>query len=217
MNEYTQDILREKIIKCSSIEIKDNLEFDIENCGIGGRIWRGAVMLAVFLKSQFFSKYGEINGKTVIELGAGSGVCGLVASTMGAQKIYLTDRDDGCVELMKKNYEHNAKQLRLSRTEVVKLDWMSQEDCAKLKDSFDVILGADILYSPSMVDDLISGLERLCAPGSYAILSIGKRGDEFEDFVKKIKQSGRWKLEFIPDEEIEEKFYNHYLMYLAKV
>lgn len=216
MNNSSQEILKEKILNYTLIEIKDSLDFDIDNCGIGGKIWKGAVMLAVFLKSNHILKYLEIENKIVIEIGAGCGICGLVAATMNAKKVYLTDRDQGCVELMKRNVEINKKRISLSDIEVINLDWINNEDCLKIQDSFDVIIGSDILYSMSMVDSLLKGLDRLCSESGIILLSLHKRGDEYDEFLRRLEISGKWKYEFISDDMIEEKFYNNYLLKLTK-
>jgi predicted nicotinamide N-methyase len=216
MNDSSQEILKQKILNYTSVEIKDSLDFDIDNCGIGGKIWKGALMMAVFLKSKLIQNYIMIENKTVIEIGAGCGVCGLVTATMNPKKVYLTDRDQGCVELMRRNVELNNQKMSLSDIEVVNLDWINKEDCSKIQDSFDVIIGSDILYSMSMVDSLLKGLDRLCKENGVILLSLHKRGDEYDEFLKRLEISGIWKFEFISEDLIEEKFYNNFLLKMSK-
>lgn len=47
---------------------------------------------------------GDIEGKVIADLGAGSGILGLGASLLGA-KVYLVESEDKAVEMMEKNLE----------------------------------------------------------------------------------------------------------------
>ena len=51
-------------------------------------VWDCAVVLARYLEKQA----GSLKGKRVIELGCGVGLPGLVAYSLGAEVVHLTDR-----------------------------------------------------------------------------------------------------------------------------
>ena len=53
---------------------------------LGGIIWDGALVLSEYLQS-----HEDLNGKRVIELGAGLGLCGFVAAECGASEVVNTD------------------------------------------------------------------------------------------------------------------------------
>ncbi len=57
--------------------------------GLGGETWDGALMLSSFMSSLHFG-----NGERIVELGCGSGLCGLVTSAADGPSIsvILTDR-----------------------------------------------------------------------------------------------------------------------------
>lgn len=224
--EHTQELMKEKIYKYTSIDIKDSSDFDITSCGIGGRIWKSAVVLACFFKNKDFSKYVPITieGKVVVEIGAGTGVCGLVAASLNAKKVYLTDRDEGCLELLQKNVELNKNKFNSDvEVEVSKLDWTCKEDFLNMTENIDIILGSDLLYSLSMIDNLISALELLCNKAedsnnkTIVILALASRGEEYEVFVNKITELGTWIIEVVPEEILEEKYYKNFIIILKKL
>lgn len=65
--------------------------------GTGSSVWDAAIALSKYLETS-----GEAYGKRVVELGAGTGLCGLYASTLGASEVVLTDLSD-CLPLLRLN------------------------------------------------------------------------------------------------------------------
>lgn len=55
--------------------------------GLGTRVWRGSLVCARALMNQA----ARIKDAKVIELGAGTGLCGLLAACLGAREVVLTD------------------------------------------------------------------------------------------------------------------------------
>lgn len=53
----------------------------------------------------------DIKGKTVIDLGCGTGIFGLGCSILGAKQVYLIDVDKEALEIAKKNKEFLEKEL----------------------------------------------------------------------------------------------------------
>jgi protein N-lysine methyltransferase METTL21D len=56
--------------------------------GVGAVFWEGELALSAFLVSQPRHRW---QGATVVELGAGPGVAGLVAAAMGARRVVISD------------------------------------------------------------------------------------------------------------------------------
>jgi len=52
---------------------------------VGGVVWDAALVLNSFLEQ--LAKKSSFTNKNIIELGAGTGVCGLVSATLGADVI----------------------------------------------------------------------------------------------------------------------------------
>ena len=55
--------------------------------GLGGIVWNGALALARYLELHI-----ELAEQTVLELGCGSGLVGIICKALGARKVLLTDQ-----------------------------------------------------------------------------------------------------------------------------
>jgi predicted nicotinamide N-methyase len=62
-------------------------EDDEEAAGIGGEIWPAAVAMCDFLANHT----DAVRGARVLELGCGTGACGLYAAALGASRVLLSD------------------------------------------------------------------------------------------------------------------------------
>lgn len=138
----------------------------------GLTLWRAAPLLCEFL-TQNVNKY--ISGKYVLELGAGLGLCGILAGSLGAASVYMTDGDSDSLSRMRQNVARNkqiitkgcgtihCKQLRWGRhlTEFKK-------HCAlpTPNGKFDVIMGSDIIYTQDILDPLFKTVDFLLKDNS---------------------------------------------------
>ena len=215
-------IFQQKIFTCSSILINESSEYDdIVTCGVGGRIWNSSVILASFLKNKNIENYLQLENKTILEIGAGAGICGLVCATNEkVKKVIISDRDPGCLKLIEKNLELNFRKVIYEKIEIAPLDWSNLDELTKFKDSFDVLIGSDIIYSLSMIDGLLMGLDFLCGKETDVVLALADRGGEGSDydyFMKKLVSSGKWKVDIVPDEFLDEKSYKIFILCLKKI
>lgn len=80
-------------------------------------------------------------GKSILELGAGTGVVGLTLGQFGAT-VNLTDREPIVLELLKRNIAANALGAQVSSH---RLDW-GDSSTYLLHQSFDLVIAADVLY-----------------------------------------------------------------------
>eukprot|EP00873_Tetraselmis_striata_P033106 jgi/Tetstr1/453370/TSEL_040359.t1 len=72
--------------------------------GVGWQLWPAARVLADLLVAS----PALVHGKRVLELGAGCGLCGLVAAALGASAVELTDGAEQVVAHLRRNVEANA-------------------------------------------------------------------------------------------------------------
>jgi methyltransferase-like protein 23 len=107
----------------------------------GAALWPSAIALA----HELASRGNALRGKTVLELGAGTGLPGIVASTFGA-RVTQTDNHDVAMHLCRRNGARNGAR----GIEYRNADWSSWDDVRR----YDLIIGADILYSDTMHDRL---------------------------------------------------------------
>ena len=84
---------------------------------VGLQVWRGALLLADWLVAS-----GHVRKDTpIIELGAGTGLCSLVAAYAGAPLVFCTDHGDDVLE----NCRRNCATAAGERVRVRALDWRS--------------------------------------------------------------------------------------------
>ncbi|KAL8935918.1 MAG: hypothetical protein Q9211_004444 [Gyalolechia sp. 1 TL-2023] len=114
----------------------------------GNRTWAAALHLATYL---FTDGRDFVDGKSVLELGAGLGFLSILCGTyLGARHVLMTDGSEAVIGLAQGNVELNGVD---SLVETSVLEWgNSSIDDVLVEDAgmigFDLVLGADILYDP---------------------------------------------------------------------
>jgi protein N-lysine methyltransferase METTL21D len=126
----------------------------------GRTVWDAAVVLSKYMEMN----PDEIKGKRVLELGAGTGLAGLAAAALGAH-VDISDLDY-CLPLIQKNIQHTKLTVKdaLSNgngiAKVRELDWTNAQ-FVQGKDTYDIVLGADIVWLEHLVDPLVAVMEKL--------------------------------------------------------
>ena len=69
----------------------------------GRQVWTGSLMACHYLSQH----PNFVSGKTVLELGSGTGVLGMFAHRLNAKSVSLTDGDEQSVDLIRQNLERN--------------------------------------------------------------------------------------------------------------
>ncbi|GAA0149483.1 hypothetical protein Leryth_016287 [Lithospermum erythrorhizon] len=116
----------------------------------GQLVWPGAILL-----NNYLSKNANIlQGCSVLELGSGVGVTGILCSRF-CKKIVMTDHNDEVIKIMQMNIDHHQDSEECGELQVAKLEWgdFEQMDSILLKnpEGFDLILGADICFQQKSV------------------------------------------------------------------
>ncbi len=125
----------------------------------GVALWPSAIALAHELASRGKEAFA---GKAVLELGAGTGLPGIVAASLGAARVVQTDRDESALAVCRRNAERNGAQ----NTEHRLVDWTDWRDTAR----YDWIIGADILYAAPLHAHLRRIFETNLASGGGRVL-----------------------------------------------
>lgn len=180
--------------------------------GLAGREWRvlhGETLLSFWDEQRFLSEqrdrvpYGvilwpaaiamaheiavrgtEFAGRRVLELGAGTGLPGIVAATFGAH-VVQTDRHDLALAVCRRNGERNGFGDGAAPPGGGTLtyrvgDWTAWDDVAR----YDYILGSDVLYGESTHPHLRRILAANLAPGGRVLLS-----DPFRPYSLRVLQA----------------------------
>jgi predicted nicotinamide N-methyase len=138
-------------------------------------LWIGARALA-----RSLAEAGGLSGKVVLDLGCGLGLPGLVAAALGAEA-WLVDREAAALEFVRASARRN----RLERTHCVDLDFVH----GALGRSFDVILGAELVYDPRSYGPLCDFLEGHLAPHGVIHITDAFRSDA-ETFFAELRRRG---------------------------
>ena len=140
-------------------------------------LWSGARVLADVVPPR---------AGTVLEIGCGLGLPGLVAAHRGARVTFL-DRVPAALAFVRASATANA---------VVDARFIVADAAgAALRARFDVVLVAELLYDRTLFGSLASALARWIAPGGRALLSDAGRTDT-RAFYPALEAAGlRWRAE----------------------
>ncbi len=130
----------------------------------------------------------QLKGLRVLELGCGLGLPGIAAALLGAQSVHVTDHDIFAAE--------ETISLNPSVKDIVKaciLLWGSGDGLKMPGLPYDIVLGADILYTGDKASTtaLVKTICDVCALGTKVIL-INKRrwgGDNSQIFLSCLRQA----------------------------
>uniref|UniRef100_A0A8V5GT71 Uncharacterized protein n=1 Tax=Melopsittacus undulatus TaxID=13146 RepID=A0A8V5GT71_MELUD len=137
--------------------------------GMAANVWEAALALARFLEREHF----DFRGLSVIELGAGTGILGILAAMLGAD-VTITDLPEALAQI-RTNVRLNFPCPR-SRPRVRRLRWGQDE--SSFPGDGHLLLGSDLVYDRSSSAALLAALRSLCGPRSRALLSARSRGGE---------------------------------------
>jgi methyltransferase-like protein 23 len=147
-----------------------------EKLPYGVSLWASSIALA----HEIASRGTAFQQTSVLELGAGTGLPGIVAASFGAQ-VVQTDRNELVMSLARRNLELNK--VSTIRQKIV--DWTTWNDSAR----YDYLLGSDILYGEEMQPYLRRIFETNLAKHGKILIADPFRQTSI-DFLEKLQSQG---------------------------
>lgn len=154
---------------------------DWKKLGVAAVVWDAAVVMCMYLELGRV----ELKGKKAIELGAGTGLVGIVAALLGA-KVTITDREPA-VDFLSANVKANLPPDSQQSVVVSELTWGEGLDQYPAG-GFDLVLGADIIYLEDTFVPLLQTLEHLCSDATVVLLACKIRYERDTNFLSMLKQ-----------------------------
>lgn len=128
-------------------------------------LWESSIALAEALADQ----RDRIAGKSVLELGAGVGLPGIVARYLGAAPVRQTDHISETLSLCRVNAEKNG----VSGIDLALANWDAWTDAG----TYDLIIASDVIYERTAHAPLTAVLGRNLVPGGRALFADPGRQD----------------------------------------
>lgn len=144
-----------------SVDDEDALLAHAESAALfpfGLMLWESAIALAQHLTEN----PALVSGKSVLELGAGLGLTGAVAASLGAH-VTQTDHDEAALAACAQTATLNGITTMTRHPG----DWHAWTDPAR----YDLILGADIAYDAADHSALLAVFDRALTPAGRILLS----------------------------------------------
>lgn len=147
---------------------------------VPGMIWPSSLALGRFLSRdetrEWTRTFGETRGRKCLEIGGGNMIAGMTFAAQNLDwEVVLTDRDAAAVS----NAAYNVRRHQMrylvdnfaSATTVRVLDWDDDDEFFERHgNSFDIILGADVVHMQHMAPGVVRALRRYLAPRGCALI-----------------------------------------------
>ena len=145
-------------------------------------LWNSGLQIAEFIEDDEVREW-DVEGMKVLELGAGTGLSGIIASKSGADEVIITDYPaPEVLANIKKNVDKNVTNCTRSRTGKPYC-WVQGHEWGQLpeddtfvqehKGTFDIIIVADCLWMPWQHENLMKSINHFMKPDGKAWVVAG--------------------------------------------
>ena len=179
-----------------ALTLKENRAV-ISGAGTTGlRTWEAALHLAAYLCSDPTASSSYIEGKHIVELGAGTGFLSILcAKHLQAKHVTSTDGDEGVIDALKENLFYNDAEADVS-TGVVRWGWALKDSLidyeAESHGAVETVIGADVTYDKAVIPALVATIRNTFEkwPEANVLISATIRNEQtFEAFERACAKS----------------------------
>ncbi|XP_026176126.1 protein-lysine methyltransferase METTL21C isoform X2 [Mastacembelus armatus] len=153
----------------------------------GAVMWPAAVALCSFLDNN--REKVNLQGKMVLELGAGTGLVAIVASLLGAS-VTATDLPE-VLSNLQANVMRNTRGRCRYQPQVAALSW--DYDLESIYPSsvykYSYVLAADVVYHHDFLGELLATMKHFCKPGTTLIWANKIRLESDLTFIENFKKA----------------------------
>jgi 2-polyprenyl-3-methyl-5-hydroxy-6-metoxy-1,4-benzoquinol methylase len=153
----TLKILQIKDYEEYVVDLIDGKGAAIKDLPFWAKVWESSFLLAYFLGKQ-----PVVFGQQMLEIGCGMGIVGIYAALCG-HRVTVTDINEDALLFARANALLNA----VPQVRVRALDWNSSD----LKETYDVILGSEVVYDRQSYPALVRFLRRTLDPKGIIFLA----------------------------------------------
>ena len=218
--------------KLLSFPEQNGIKLTQANGLLGGLVWPAASVLCKFISENS----DTVNGKEIVELGAGTGAVGIYVAATFDCSVTLTEvrpkstddddvvhKSDRLLDLLRENVELNQSLFSADPPQILEVDFSDADTTKKAIASsktgrgYDLILASDVTYTPSLHQPLADTLALLLSAksDSRCILThterlLNNRGEDYQliQFKEALENAG---LEMAkhPEHHMPEKIKTH--------
>ena len=128
-------------------------------------LWPSALVLAAALARR------DLTGVRTVELGCGLGL-GAIAAAIAGGDVVATDIDRDAVAFAREN----SRRVLGRRLVTIRADIADPPDALRALAPFDLVIAADVLYTPPLAAAVAAALVTLVRPGGEALIAYPWRG-----------------------------------------
>lgn len=154
---------------------------------LGFRVWEAGLVLYYHIINRGSHVHRDVHGKRIMELGAGTGVCGSAYRDAGAKYALLTDYREDIVKNLKANIINNVADAE-GRVDGALLDVEDIRHVMNLARDLeiDTILAADVTYDDSLAKNMVRAFEKGLQGQRVGYLVVTMRSDNSMMFLEKL-------------------------------
>ena len=168
---------------------KTVLKLEQSYAAMGTTVWDGSIALAKMFENQEIFPSHCLHSCRVLELGAGCGLVGIYLCLLGAKMSILTDQQC-CIKTLERNVRSNVPLFQRSKIKVMEYSWGTNTDELTKDGLFDLVLAAEVLYSPTDSLQLAQSIPSLTNKKSRVFVSLGRNRGGEDTFVKTLANKG---------------------------
>lgn len=144
---------------------------------LGLQIWDAGLCLYAQIVDCESGIYGDVRGKRVLELGAGTGLCASAYMQAGAERVVMTDFDGEVVRNMEKNIEINVPNKAIIGTQLLDTRHLDALHAVIAANGIDTVVAADVTYDVDLAECMVRAFAKAVEAGCNGYLLATRRNE----------------------------------------